>query len=292
MSRDPLAPGVDVPPSSRALFGMRWWLALAFAGVAGLTAVAVVAVLSNRSENAFRTYAQEFAVGNTVAATEALKRTGSIEELRRETTEIAERRRLAIFVFDNNRGPITPPRSQGINWSAVPGGREALRTSLTGHRYISGAKDGSSFVVGLQLHGGPGGAVVAYSLRPELREQLGIVRHEFLQSALLAFAVGAALGLLIASLIARRLARIANAGSRSARATSASIPTTASPTRSAASRGRSSACAASCRSSSTRSSTTATGSSVCSSGSTRACCSSTATCASSTRTAVRATCSA
>ena len=58
----------------------------------------------------------------------------------------------------------------------MPGGREALRTSLTGHRYISGAKDGSSFVVGLELHGGPGGAVVAYSLRPELREQLGIVR--------------------------------------------------------------------------------------------------------------------
>ena len=63
----------------------------------------------------------------------------------------------------------------------------------------------------LEIHGGPGGTVVAYSLRPELREQLGIVRHEFLQSALLAFAVGAALGLLIASLIARRLARIARA---------------------------------------------------------------------------------
>ena len=47
---------------------MRWWLALAFAVVAGLTALAVVAVLSNRSENAFRRYAQEFAVGNTVAA--------------------------------------------------------------------------------------------------------------------------------------------------------------------------------------------------------------------------------
>ena len=83
---------------------MRWWLALAFAGVAGLTALAVVAVLSNRSENAFRTYAQEFAVGNTVAATEPSNERGSIEELRRETTAIAERRRLAIFVFDTTPG--------------------------------------------------------------------------------------------------------------------------------------------------------------------------------------------
>ena len=61
------------PAGLAQLLGMRWWLGLAFAAVAGLTAVAVVAVLSNRSERAFRTYAQEFAVGNTVAATEALK---------------------------------------------------------------------------------------------------------------------------------------------------------------------------------------------------------------------------
>ena len=106
---------------------------------------------------------------------------------------------------------MTPLRSQGINWASVPRGREALHTALTGHRYIFGRSDGSAFVVGFEIHGGPGGAVVAYSLRPDLREQLGIVRHEFLQSALLAFAVGAALGLLIASLIARRLARIARA---------------------------------------------------------------------------------
>ena len=66
MSREP-PPLRRFPPASRQLLGMRWWLGLAFAAVAGLTAVAVVAVLSNRSERAFRTYAQEFAVGNTVA---------------------------------------------------------------------------------------------------------------------------------------------------------------------------------------------------------------------------------
>jgi two-component system, OmpR family, sensor histidine kinase VicK len=211
MMRDVTVPGTPVPPTSRALLGMRWWLALAFAVVAGLTAVAVVAVLSNRSERAFRTYAQEFAVGNTVAATEALKRTGSHTALQEQTATLAARRHLALFVFDAAGNPLTPLRSQGINWASVPGGREALRVALTGHRYIFGRSDGSAFVVGLEMHGGPGDAVVAYALRPELREQLGIVRHEFLQSALLAFAVGAALGLLIATLIARRLARIARA---------------------------------------------------------------------------------
>jgi signal transduction histidine kinase len=190
---------------------MRWWLGLAFACVAGLTAVAVVAVLSNRSEQAFRTYAKEFAVGNTVAATEALKRIDSPDRIGQETAAVAARRHIALFVFDTHGRPLTPLRSQGLDWQVVPGGSEAVRTALTGRRYIFGRSDGSAFVVGLQLHGEIGGAVVAYSLQPELRNQLGIVRHEFLQSALLAFAVGAALGLLIASLIAHRLARIARA---------------------------------------------------------------------------------
>ena len=191
---------------------MRWWLGLAFAAVAGLTAVAVVAVLSNRSERAFRTYAQEFAVGNTVAATEALKRV----ELGRRASRRggrARRRRRPRALRLRHEGPADDAAALAgdrLGERARTAARRSRRRSR-GHRYIYGRSDGSAFVVGLEIHGGPGGAVVAYSLRPELREQLGIVRHEFLQSALLAFAVGAALGLLIASLIARRLARIARA---------------------------------------------------------------------------------
>ncbi len=198
-------------PPSRQLIGMRWWLGLAFAAVAGLTAVAVVAVLSNRSERAFRTYAEEFAVGNTVAASENLKRIDSPDEIANEAVAISERRHLALFVFDSEGRPLTPLRSQGVVWASVPGGREALQTALNGRRYIVGRRDGSAFVIGLGIHGGHDRVVVAYLLRPELREQLGIVRQEFLQSALLAFAAGAALGLLIASLTARRLKRIASA---------------------------------------------------------------------------------
>jgi two-component system sensor histidine kinase VicK len=78
-------------------------------------------------------------------------------------------------------------------------------------RYIGGLSDGSEFVVGVGVYGGRGRVVVAYSRRPEVQDQLSFVRHEFLRSAVFAFAGGAALGLLIATLIARRLARIARA---------------------------------------------------------------------------------
>jgi two-component system sensor histidine kinase VicK len=191
---------------------MRWWLGLAFAAVAGLTAVAVFAVFSSRAESAFRTHAREFAVGNTVGASEALKRTRTVGEIRNQVPVISARRGLALFVFDKSGRPLTPLQSEAVNWASVPDGREALRVALGGGRYIEEPTD-SSFVIAVRIYGRPelGAALVGYSHRPDFNEQLSVIRDEFVQSALLAFAVGAAFGLLIASLIARRLARIAGA---------------------------------------------------------------------------------
>jgi len=191
--------------------GMRWWLGLAFAAVAALTAVAAVALLNVRSEQAFRRYGKEFAVGNSVSAAEALKTDASRGAAARHAAAIAERQHLALFVFDARGRPVSRSQSFGLSWGEVPHGKAALQTALSGLRYIEGRSDGSAYTVGLPIHGGAGDALVAYSLRPELREQLGVVRNEYLQSALIALGVGAALGLLIASLTARRLARIARA---------------------------------------------------------------------------------
>jgi hypothetical protein len=51
---------------------MRWWLAAAFAGVAALTAVAVVAVMNNRSETALRAHGVDLAVRGPAPAPENL----------------------------------------------------------------------------------------------------------------------------------------------------------------------------------------------------------------------------
>jgi signal transduction histidine kinase len=199
--------------ASRPVLGMRWWLGLAFAAVAGLTAIAIVALFSARTEDALRAYAEEFAVGNAVAASEVLKGVdpASETELESETARVSARRGISIFVFDKFGRRLASAEGEGVEWERVPDGAEALRAALGGRRFIAEHGEGASFVIGVRIYGGPGAALVAYSIRPELQEQLSIIRSEFLRSALLAVAVGAALGLLIATLIARRLARIANA---------------------------------------------------------------------------------
>ncbi len=190
---------------------MRWWLGLAFAAVAGFTAFAVVTVFSARAEDAFRAHAREFAVGNAVASSEAIKDKTTLEALRQEAAAIAARRGISLYVFDSSGRLLTPEVSESVSWTAVPDYKEALRVPLRNGRYINGLPDGSQYVVGVRVYGDRARALVAYSRRPELQDQLSVVRKESLQSALLAFAGAAALGLLIATLISRRLARIARA---------------------------------------------------------------------------------
>ena len=87
---------------------------------------------------------------------------------------------------------------------SVPQGRQALETALRGGRFSESIHGGKAFVVGLRLTPNRG-AVVTYTPRPDLRQELGIVQSEVVRSALIAVGVGALFGLLIASLITVRL---------------------------------------------------------------------------------------
>jgi signal transduction histidine kinase len=192
---------------------MRWWLGLAFAGVAALTAVAVVEVLNTRSERAFHKYAEAFAVGRSVVAAEALQHDTTVARLRADADVLVRQRSVRLYVFDGKGRLLTPSVSRNVTWSKVPDGEAAKADALGGSRYIHGSSSGGDFVVGIPLHHGAGGAVVTYSRQQGMQAALGIIRNEFLEAALIAFAVGAALGLVIATLTARRLRRIAGAAS-------------------------------------------------------------------------------
>jgi two-component system sensor histidine kinase VicK len=195
----------------RALLSMRWWLALAFATIAALTALAVAQVFSHRAEHALRDRGEELAVGQTVSAAQAVGQALRRSLIKDAAKPIADRRRFSIYVFAKDGRPVTPTVSRGIAFSSVPQGREALRAALHGNRFVTTIEDGKAFVVALRLPGPGAAALVSYTLRPELRSELGIVRDEIVKSALVAVAIGALVGLLVATLIAARLGRIARA---------------------------------------------------------------------------------
>jgi two-component system phosphate regulon sensor histidine kinase PhoR len=193
--------------------GMRWWLGLAFVAVAAVTAAAVVSVLDTRTERAFRSFATEFALGDSVIAAEALKQDRTTLVLRRDLVSIAADERVAMFAFDSDGRLITAATSFGFPLSSVPSYQEAVRTALLGNRYIKAQPDDrSTLVVGLPVQGdAAAAALVTYTSPSELAVHVGLVHSQFLEAALLAIAVGAIAGLVIATLIAVRLGRIARA---------------------------------------------------------------------------------
>jgi signal transduction histidine kinase len=195
----------------RHLFAIRWWLGFAFAAVAALTAITVMSVQNARSEHAFHKYSEAIAVGRSVMAAEALQHDATVADVRRHAAALSARHVVRLFVLDAHGRLLTAPASLGVAWTSVPNHAGAVQSVLSGKRYIHGRSDGSQFVVGLRIHQGAGAVLVTFSRQRGLAAALGIIQAEFLPAALLALAVGAILGLLVATPIARRLRRIADA---------------------------------------------------------------------------------
>jgi two-component system sensor histidine kinase VicK len=181
---------------------MRWWLALAFAAVAATTAVAVEQVSSARSEAEFRERAQKLAVGSTFEAA---------IELRDEPIEgVARRRQLALFLLNQNGRLVSSPVSHGVAFESLPGVRDAVAEALAGNRVVETDESVRATMVALPYPAG-GRALLAYVSHPDLAAELGIIHDEITRAAWLALVPGGIVGVLVASLIARRLRRIARA---------------------------------------------------------------------------------
>jgi signal transduction histidine kinase len=209
----------------RVRISMRWWLALAFALIAAITAVAVAQVFSSRSEQAFRERAEDLAVGRSVAAAESVSQALRRGDLENALAEIMAKRTVSLFVLDLTGAPITPELARGVDLAAVEEREEAVAAALAGRRYVSTPDGEAHTVVSLPLRDAPTGAsvapgatpvgypaaVLAYVSHPELEAELGIVREKIVEAALFAVLVGAGAGLLVAIWITGRLRRVAAA---------------------------------------------------------------------------------
>jgi signal transduction histidine kinase/HAMP domain-containing protein len=182
-----------------------------FAAIAAVTAVAVAEVLSVRSADAFQVRAQEFAAGNALQATIELARAEDRGQLAAALPRVANARRLALFVYSAEGELVSPARSRNTLVSAIRLRDVAVETALDGRRFVKANDDVRGTTVGLPFRVGANGAVLAFVHQPDLAAGLGIVRGEVVAAALWAVFLGGAIGFVVATLIARRLGRIAAA---------------------------------------------------------------------------------
>jgi signal transduction histidine kinase len=190
---------------------MRWWLALAFAGIAALTALAVAQVFTARSESAIRDRAQELVAGAAVAAAAQIPQDATAEEIRASLARFGTSRQLALFAFAPDGELVTPERAGGVAVEDLSNVDQLLATALEGRRAVESVDDGRVVTVALPLRRDRAAALIAVASRSDLEDAVGIVREEIVSAAIWATAIGAVAGLVVALLITRRLRRIAAA---------------------------------------------------------------------------------
>jgi signal transduction histidine kinase len=190
---------------------MRWWLAGGFAVIAVLTAVLTAALSSRRVDHDVRQNAREIAIGQSVSSSLAIERAVPQGRLRAEADAAGARFGLALFVFSRDGRLVAAASPNGVRWDGVPGRRRALASALGGRRLVEGF--GTATLVALPLRRtDAAAALVAYAPRPTAYgASLSIFRSETARAAAWGALVAAALGFVLAWLVARRLRRITRA---------------------------------------------------------------------------------
>jgi signal transduction histidine kinase len=190
---------------------MRWWLALAFAGIAALTAFAVAEVLTQRAQDVLADRAEDIATGGSVVAAREIAAALEEGDLARTVNVLAAGRRLSLFVFDQDGRLLTDEGSRGVRFGSDPLDAEALARARAGGRFVEHGSAGDRIVVGLPLRTPAASALVTVSFRKDLVAEAGALETEILRAAALAVLAGALVGVFVAFLIAARLRRIAAA---------------------------------------------------------------------------------
>ena len=198
----------------RRPFGVRLYLALAFAGVALITAGLAYLLVSQTGTEEADERLDEIASGRTarLAGEVGNSRPGNA----RAVLDLATEEGFAAWVFDLQGNVISPRVSEDVDLGDVERSREAVREALAGNQFVQELPGGNTVVAApvfrdLVIDG----AVLTRATRPpELVETIEAVRGDRVTALLVALTVAVAISFLIASAITSRIKRLAESATK------------------------------------------------------------------------------
>jgi signal transduction histidine kinase len=198
----------------RRPFGVRLYLAIAFAAVAMITAGLAYLLVSDTGQEAADEDLTQLAVGRTVGLADEL----GDRPPRAASTTLAgiSEQGYSAWVFDIGGRLLTSKTSGGVELLAVPGGRHGIRRALIGSRYVDELPGGVTVVaVPIFRDGAIDGAILGRSVRaPEVQQAIEALRGDRLAALGVAVAVAVLISFLIASAITSRVKRLAESAAR------------------------------------------------------------------------------
>ena len=198
----------------RRLFGVRLYLAFAFASVAIITAALAYLIVGDTGEQAADTQLTELAVGRTVGLADAIGRRPPKQTA--ATLAGSTEDGYVAWVFDEEGALVSPRVAEAIELFEVPNARSAASAALRGSRYVD-ERSGGVTVVGIPIFrdGVIAGAIIARSVpAPEVTAAIEEGRGDRLAGVAIAVSVALLVSFLIASAITSRVKRLAESAAR------------------------------------------------------------------------------
>ena len=199
----------------RRPFGVRLYLAFAFAGVALITAGLAYLLVSETGQEAADERLNEVASGRTVLLADEV---GDAPERKAQTTlDVGTQEGFSAWVFDSGHELVTERISQDFNVAQVERGGRAVDQALATNRLFIQELPGGVTVVAAPIfrEGATAGAMLARADRPpELQEAINAVRGDRITALGVAVLVAVAISFLIASAITSRIKRLAESAAK------------------------------------------------------------------------------
>jgi signal transduction histidine kinase len=207
-------PKVGTRSVRRRPFGVRLYLALAFAAVALITAGLAYLLVGQTGTGAAGHELAELAVARTVRAADAI---GS--RPRKQTAATLDgvvETGYSAWVFDVDGERIGPETSAGVGLLQVPEYRRAVDAALANQRYVKEFPDGVTVIARpIFRHGRLVGAIVARSVpAPEVEQAIEAGSGNRVAAMGIAVAVALVFSFLVASAITSRVKRLADSAAK------------------------------------------------------------------------------
>ncbi len=196
-------------------FGVRLYLAFAFAGVALITAGIVYLLVSESGNQEADERLDELASGRTIALANEVEDASANQV--QDALNVATQDDFSAWVFDASGNLLTNATSQGFAVDDVEDGRRAVEAAQGGDDFVEPLTGGTT-VVATPFRNADGvvdGVVLARAARPsELQEAIDAVRGDRITALFVALVVAVAISFLIASAITSRIKKLADSAAK------------------------------------------------------------------------------
>ena len=197
-----------------SLRSIRTWLAGTLAGVSLLTAGTIALYVVPSADRQFRSLAQDAALGLTARAAHDAGAATSLAGVRQALARASRDGQLSLWLVDGSGRLIAQSALPSVHRASLPDAQRAVAIALSGRRFVPTGAATGSHVIALPAHtpSGARAALVAYAPRAALAARTSdALRRNLVFGTLLAVALALVVSFGVASLVTRRVRRLARA---------------------------------------------------------------------------------